>query len=290
MRTVPTEIARPSYADTGEPRPLGESDVKTAAVIERIRHACDIASEILEVVAAEIKPGVTTEYIDEVNHQAHIERGAYPSPLNYHGYPKSICTSVNDVICHGIPDSRVLREGDIVNLDVTAFVDGVHGDTNATFPVGQIHPRLADLIESTHEALLAGIAAARPGAALNAIGRAIEQVANPKSLGVVRAFVGHGIGETFHTGLAVPHYYDPRANLVIEENMVFTIEPMISLGSPRHRLWGDDWTAVTEDGSPTAQFEHTVLITPDGAVALTRHPGRAKAIGSAPRSSVSTKA
>jgi methionyl aminopeptidase len=206
-------------------------------------------------------------------HGLYVERDAYPSPLNYHGYPKSVCTSVNEVICHGIPDSRELNDGDIVNLDVTAYIGGVHGDTNATFFVGDVDTESRDLVRVTEECMWHGIEAVRPGRPISDIGRAIEQHAKQHRYGVVRAFIGHGIGEQFHTDIQVFHYYEPRASIVMRPGMTFTIEPMITLGSWQHRMWDDGWTAVTSDGRRTAQYEHTILVTDDGFDVLTGGDG-----------------
>src|SRR5690606_8521501 len=215
-----------------------------------------------------VAPGVTTDELDALCHEEIIKRGGYPSPLNYGGFPKSLCTSVNEVICHGIPDDRPLRDGDIVNLDVTIYLDGVHGDTNATFPVGQIDEASARLIEVTRACLERGIAAVKPGRPVRAIGRAIQEHAEAHGYGVVRAFVGHGIAEEFHTDLQIPHYDDPRATTILEPGMTFTIEPMITMGAWQHEIWPDGWTAVTVDRKRTAQFEHTLLVTDDGAEIL----------------------
>jgi len=273
MRTVPPEIPRPDYADTGEVVRRPEARVKDADTIERMRRAGHAAAEVLAIGAAMIAPGVTTDEIDAVVHQAYIDRGGYPSTLNYRGYPKSLCTSVNEVICHGIPDDRALVEGDIVNLDVTIWLDGVHGDTNATFPVGRIDAMSQRLIDVTRECLERGITAVRPGRPFSDIGREIEAHAVANDYDVVRAFVGHGIGEQFHTDLQIPHYFEPRLTTIMEPGMVFTIEPMISMGTGMHRIWPDDWTAVTADGSRTAQFEHTVVVTDDGVEILTTTAG-----------------
>ena len=269
MRTVPADIPRPDYAETGQPVRWPEPRVKSTDVIERMRTACRAAAEVLDIGGAVVAPGVTTDEIDAVVHQAYIDRGGFPSTLNYRGYPKSLCTSVNEVICHGIPDDRALRDGDIVNLDVTIFLDGVHGDTNATYFVGGVDDASRRLVDVTRECLDQGIAAVVPGQPFSDIGRAIETHATTHGYEVVRAFVGHGIGEQFHTDLQIPHYYEPRLTTVMEPGMVFTIEPMISIGTGLHRIWDDDWTAVTADGSRTAQFEHTVLVTDEGVEVLT---------------------
>ena len=271
MRTVPPHIGRPPYADTGEPpaRTAGRG-VQTPDVIARMRTAGRIAAEVLQLVGGHVRPGITTEELDVIAHDACIERGAYPSPLNYHGYPKSICTSVNEVICHGIPDDRSLQDGDIVNVDVTAYVGGVHGDTNATFEVGpNVDAESKRLIRVTRECLERAIATVRPGAPFNAIGRAIQEHAEGNGFGVVRAFIGHGIGEQFHTDLQILHYFEPRLTRPMEEGMTFTIEPMITMGDHRHRMWDDGWTAVTYDHRRTAQFEHTLVVTADGCDVLT---------------------
>jgi methionyl aminopeptidase len=269
-RAVPPEISRPPYAETGVPVRRSESHVRTPEVIERMRRAGRAAAEILETVGAAVAPGVTTDELDALCHEECIRRGGYPSPLNYGAFPKSLCTSVNEVICHGIPDDRALVDGDIVNLDVTIFLDGVHGDTNATFPVGTIDQASADLVRVTRECLDLGIATVRPGRQIREIGRAIQGHAEGHGYGVVRAFVGHGIAEQFHTDLQIPHYDDPRATTVIEPGMTFTIEPMITMGAHQHEVWPDNWTAVTVDRRRTAQFEHTLLVTDDGADVLTR--------------------
>jgi methionyl aminopeptidase len=240
-----------------------------------MRIAGATAAEVLALAGKFVKPGITTDAIDEYVHQLCIDRGAYPSPLNYSGYPKSVCTSVNEVICHGIPDSRVLEEGDIINLDVTCYINGVHGDTNATFAVGVIDLVDRHLIDVTEECMWRGIEAVVPGRPLSDIGRAIENRAKQDKLGVVRAFIGHGIGEQFHTDLQILHYYEPRNNTIMRPGMTFTIEPMITLGTWQHRMWDDEWTAVTADGKRTAQFEHTVLVTDDGVEVLTGGPNAA---------------
>ncbi|HEX4530634.1 MAG TPA: type I methionyl aminopeptidase [Acidimicrobiia bacterium] len=269
-RAVPPEILRPDYVETGTPVRSTESAVKSPDVIARLRAAGKIARDVLAETGAAVAVGVTTDELDRVAHDAHVARGVYPSPLRYRGFPKSVCTSVNEVICHGIPDDRALVEGDIVNLDITVYVDGVHGDTNATFCVGRVDPESRRLVKVTEECLERGIEAVRPGAVLSDIGRAIETHAHDAGFFVVRAFVGHGIGEVFHGPPQVPHYYERAASTVLEPGMVFTIEPMITMGSVQPVIWPDGWTAATSDGSRTAQFEHTVLVTDTGVEVLTR--------------------
>ena len=268
-RTVPASIARPEYVGKPRPAPYTGPEVKDAATIEAIRAASRLAAQALAEVGAAIAPGVTTDELDRVGHEFLCDHGAYPSTLGYRGFPKALCSSLNEVICHGIPDDTVLRDGDICNIDITAFIGGVHGDTNATFLVGEVaeEPRL--LVERTREATLRGIRAVRPGRPINVIGRVIESYAKRFGYGVVRDFTGHGIGTSFHTGLIIPHYDDPSADTVMLPGMTFTIEPMLTLGSYDYRMWSDGWTAVTADGSWTAQFEHTLLVTEDGAEILT---------------------
>jgi len=268
-RTVPDGIARPDYSVTGRPGPRSRSLVKAPEAVERMRAACRAARHVLDLIGRHVAPGVTTDELDAIAHDEYIRLGGYPSTLNYQGYPKSICTSVNEVICHGIPDDRPLQDGDIVNLDVTIYLDGMHGDCSATFPVGTIDEASKRLMAVTHECLLLGVEAVRPGVRVNEIGRAIERHAIAHDMGVVRAFTGHGIGETFHMDPQVPHFYDPRADDELLPGMTFTIEPMITLGTWRHIVLEDDWTAVTADGRRTAQYEHTVLVTEDGVEILT---------------------
>jgi methionyl aminopeptidase len=270
MLTVPDGIVPTDYYLTGEPVRRDEPMVKSPEIIDRMRLACRIAAEVLEVTGAAVSPGVTTDDLDRVAHQAYLDRGAYPSTLNYHHYPKSICTSVNEVICHGIPDDRPLVEGDIVNIDVTAYIGGVHGDCNATFYVGDVDPDSRRLVEVTRECRDLGIAAVKPGRPLSDVGRAIQVHAEKHGYGVVRTFVGHGIGEQFHLPPNVPHYFTESASAItVKPGMTFTIEPMITVGSWRERMWDNGWTAVTTDGGRTAQFEHTLVVTDDGAEVLT---------------------
>jgi methionyl aminopeptidase len=270
-RSVPPEIPRPSYAVTGRPRSAPRlADPRLR--LEKIRRACRAAAEVLLEGARALRPGVTTDAIDGVVHAAYIARGGYPSTLNYHGFPKSLCTSVNEVILHGIPDSRPLQDGDIVNLDVTIYLDGMHGDCSATYGVGKIDEASQRLLRVTRECLELGVSAVRPGRPISDIGKAIEKHAAAHRYGVVRAFCGHGIGEDFHMEPQVLHYYEPRARTPMEEGMVFTIEPMLTAGRPEHVVWPDGWTASTVDGERAAQFEHTILVTRDGAEILTVVP------------------
>lgn len=272
-RPVPAEIPRPDYADSGRPKAGRQQPlIKDAETIERMRVACQAARRVLNKTLAAVRPGITTDELDAIAHQAYINEGGYPSTLNYHGYPKSICTSVNEVICHGIPDSRPLNEGDIVNVDVTIYLNGVHGDCSETVGVGSIDSESQQLIDTTRACLMAGIASVRPGSRICDIGRAIEEVAAIPGYGVVRAFVGHGIGEVFHMDPQVPHYYDRNASMLVQPGMTFTIEPMINLGTWRHNSWPDNWTAVTADLRRSAQFEHTLLVREDGVEILTLSP------------------
>jgi methionyl aminopeptidase len=245
-------------------------EIMTPGMLARMREACQLAADTLLAVGPHIKAGITTDDINTFVHDYTIEHGARPSPLNYKGFPKSVCTSVNEVICHGIPDSRALQDGDIVNLDVTTYVGGVHGDTNATFFVGNVDPASQQLVRVTEECMWHGIEAVRPGRPVSDIGKAIETHAKKHRYGIVRAFIGHGIGEQFHTDVQVLHYYDERANIVMRPGMTFTIEPMITMGAWQHKMvFDDNWTAITSDGRRTAQYEHTILVTDDGFDVLT---------------------
>jgi methionyl aminopeptidase len=269
-RFVPAEIMRPEYVGKTAPAANTKGDVRTAAEIEKIRESGRIAAQAIELVGSHAKPGVTTDELDRIGHEFLIANNAYPSTLGYRSYPKSLCSSVNEVICHGIPDNTVLEEGDIVNIDITAFKNGFHGDSNQTFRVGQVSKEVDELVERTHEAMMRGINAALAGREINIIGRAIETFAKRFNYGVVRDFTGHGIGESFHSGLVIPHYDSaPAFSQEIKLGMVFTVEPMLTLGSADWDMWPDNWTVLTRDRSITAQFEHTIAITEDGPDILT---------------------
>ncbi|WP_082564117.1 MULTISPECIES: type I methionyl aminopeptidase [unclassified Nocardioides] len=268
-RPVPASIPRPEYVDRPSPSPFTGEEVKDAETIEKMRVAGKLAAQARELVGAAVAPGVTTDELDRIGHEFLCDHGAYPSTLGYRGFPKSLCSSVNEVICHGIPDSTVVQDGDIVNIDITAFLDGVHGDTNATFFAGEPDEETRLLVERTKTALDRGIKAVKPGRRINIIGRVIEAYANRFGYGVVREFTGHGIGTHFHSGLVVPHYDDPNYDDEIRVGMTFTIEPMLNLGTHEWDMWEDDWTVVTKDLRRSAQFEHTLLVTADGAEVLT---------------------
>ena len=269
-RTVPAHIPRPEYVGRAEPRDDSHGDVYTPSEVALIRESGRIAAGAVEAVAAAIRPGITTDELDAIAHEYVIARDAYPSTLRYRGFPKSCCTSLNEVVCHGIPDDTALVEGDILNIDITAYKNGMHGDLNATFPVGQVSQDAADLIERTREALDRGIKAVAPGRPINAIGRAIESYAKRFGYGVVRDYTGHGVGASFHSGLIVPHYdAAPGFDALMEPGMVFTIEPMLTLGTIQWDEWDDGWTVTTRDKGLTAQFEHTLVVTERGAELLT---------------------
>lgn len=284
-REVKESIARPDYADTGFPKSEVEEQrshirVLDAETIEKMRAVSKLAREITDIGGRAVKPGITTEEIDRIIHEACVERGCYPSPLNYYNFPRSCCTSVNEVICHGIPDKRPLEDGDIINLDITVYKDGVHSDMNHTYYVGdkaRANPDAIRLIEGTRQALDAAIALVKPGALFRSFGDEIEKVAKKFGLSVVRSYTGHGIHELFHAAPSIPHYANNKAAGICKPGMCFTIEPMLNLGTYRDKSWPDNWTAVTADGKWSAQFEHTLLVTEDGCEVLTaknkRSPG-----------------
>ncbi len=270
---MPGRISRPSYADTGIPPGRLGAIVHPPERIEAMREACKIARDVLDTVLEAVREGITTDELDYIAHERTITLGAYPSPLNYGGYPKSLCTSVNDVVCHGIPGDRVLMGGDIINCDVTAYYGGVHGDCSETVYVGVPDAAARRLVETTWLCLQAGIAAVQPGYPVRMIGQAIAPIAHRAGYGVVEAFAGHGIATHFHMDPTVPHYDDPAATTVMRPGMLFTIEPMLNEGGPGCSVLEDGWTAVTLDGGRSAQFEHTILVTEDGAEALTAGDG-----------------
>src|SRR6478609_9971496 len=269
IRTVPASIPRPEYVGRDRPAPSTDPWVQSAEIIEKMRLASRIAARAMAEGSKAVAPGVTTDEIDRVVHEYICDHGAYPSTLGYKHFPKSCCTSLNEVICHGIPDSTVIEDGDIVNIDVTAYIHGVHGDTNATYFAGNVSEENRLLVERTEEALRRAIKAVAPGRQLNVIGRVIESYAKRFGYGVVRDYTGHGIGRTFHSGLVILHYDDPSVQTVMEPGMTFTIEPMITGGGITWDIWDDDWTVTTKDKSWTAQFEHTLVVTDTGVEILT---------------------
>ena len=271
-RPVPKSIERPEYVGRPTAREGSEAWVQTPDVIEKMRVAGRIAAGALAEAGRAVAPGVTTDELDRIAHDYMVDHGAYPSTLGYKGYPKSCCTSLNEVICHGIPDSTVIADGDIVNIDVTAYIHGVHGDTNATFLAGDVSEEHRLLVERTKEATMRAINSVKPGRALSIVGRVIESYASRFGYSVVRDFTGHGIATTFHNGLVVLHYDEPSVDTPLEPGMTFTIEPMINLGSLEYQIWADGWTVATLDRRWTAQFEHTILVTEDGAEILTPAP------------------
>ena len=270
IRTVPAHIERPEYVWKDEVQEnVGEPWIQSAEVIEKMRDTSRIAAEALREAGAAVAPGITTDELDRIAHEYMLDHGAYPSTLGYRQYPKSTCISLNEIICHGIPDSTVVEEGDIVNIDVTAFKNGVHGDTNATFIAGEASEEHALLVERTEQAMWRGIKAVKPGREINVIGRVIESYAKRFGYNVVRDFTGHGVGPTFHNGLVILHHDNQRDHTILEPGMTLTIEPMINLGTLEYDMWDDDWTVQTKDKKWSAQFEHTLVVTDDGCEVLT---------------------
>eukprot|EP01120_Amphizonella_sp_Union-15-10_P007563 TRINITY_DN2561_c0_g1_i1.p1 TRINITY_DN2561_c0_g1~~TRINITY_DN2561_c0_g1_i1.p1 ORF type:complete len:367 (-),score=51.82 TRINITY_DN2561_c0_g1_i1:72-1172(-) len=276
-RTIPPNILKPDYADDPEGIPHSELAARTSPIIvyneaeiSKIRKACKIGAEVLDIAGRMAKPGVKTDEIDRVVHEAIIERGAYPSPLNYRGFPKSCCTSVNEVICHGIPDSRELKDGDICNVDISVFFEGFHGDLNETWLIGNVDEKSQKLVQTTYECLELAIKEVKPNALYRNIGNIIAKHAENNRLSVVRTYCGHGTGRLFHTSPSVPHYRNNKAVGVMKPGHVFTIEPMINEGNWKDVLWPDGWTSTTKDGKRSAQFEHTLLVTPTGCEVLTK--------------------
>lgn len=267
--SVPASVERPGYVDVMGPEHYDGPEVQSAEVIEKMRLASKIAANAKLAAADAVAPGVTTDQLDRIAHEYMCDHGAYPATLGYRGFPKSCCTSVNEVICHGIPDARPLEDGDLVKIDVTAYIDGVHGDNCGTYFCGDVSEEARLLTERTEEAMMRGIKAAKPGRQVNVIGRVIEAYAKRFGYGVVKEYTGHGCHQAFHSGLIIPHYDDPRFDDVIQPGMCFTVEPMLCLGSAESHVWDDDWTVVTNDGSWCAQFEHTIVIHDDGPEILT---------------------
>jgi methionyl aminopeptidase len=268
--SVPSNIVKPEYVGKKAPAEWTGGHVKTAEQIEKIRSAGKLAAQAIELAGSSIQVGMSTNQLDVIVHDFLISNGAYPSTLGYRGFPKSCCTSVNEIICHGIPDDLEIQDGDIVNIDVTAYLDGFHGDSNQTFKVGHVSEEVSLLVDRTKESLERAIASVMPGRPINVIGRTIESYAKRFGYGVVRDFTGHGIGEAFHSGLVIPHYdAAPLYSNTMEVGMVFTIEPMLTLGTHKWDMWPDGWTVATKDKSITAQFEHTLVVTESGAQILT---------------------
>lgn len=268
-RAVPSRISRPEYVGKPGPAPYEGSLIQSPDVIERIRAAGKIASQAMHTAAAAIAPGVTTDELDAIAHEYMLDHGAYPSALGYRGFPKSICTSVNEVICHGIPDTRPLEDGDLVKIDVTAFKDGVHGDNCATFFCGDVSQEARLLTERTKEALDRAIKVVQPGRPTSVIGRVIEKYAKRFGYGVVKEYTGHGVNTTFHAPPTILHYDTDWLSTEMQVGMTFTIEPMLALGGASSSVWDDGWTVLTNDRSWVAQFEHSLVVTPNGADILT---------------------
>ena len=248
--------------------------IKTAPEIEQMRQACRLAADVLEMIEPHVVPGVSTEELDRLCHDYIVEvQQAIPAPLNYHGFPKSICTSVNHVVCHGIPDERkMLADGDILNIDITVILDGWHGDTSRMFTVGEVGVRAKKLIDVTYEAMMRGIKAVKPGATLGDIGHAIQAYVEGNRFAVVEDFCGHGLGTVFHDAPSVLHYGRPGEDLELREGMFFTIEPMVNAGRKETKILADGWTAVTPDKSLSAQFEHSIGVTAEGCEIFTLSP------------------
>lgn len=277
-RTIPKHIKLPDYAKDGKPISeikndrLGKIPTLNEKEIEKIRKVGKISREILDIVASHVKPGITTDELDAILHKECIKRNCYPSPLNYYNFPKSFCTSINEIVCHGIPDQTALKDGDIINLDVSIYYLGFHSDLNETYYVGdkaKANPDLVRLVETTREALDLAIAAVKPGLAFRDIGNIIESHATKNNVSVVKTYCGHGTNTLFHCQPNIPHYAKNKAIGIAKPGMVFTIEPMLNLGTYKDITWPDNWTSSTQDGKPSAQFEHMMLVTEDGCEVLT---------------------
>ena len=266
MQTTYVEAASAPLVNNGQVKLHGPED------FEGMRKAGKLAAEALDLLVPLVQPGVTTEELDRVALTFARDNHATPAPLYYRGFPKSICTSINHVVCHGIPGPRALKEGEIVNIDITLIVDGWHGDSSRMYPIGTINRRAERLIEITYECLMRGLAAIRPGAHTGDIGHAIQSYAESERCSVVRDFCGHGLGRLFHDMPNILHYGRPGEGIELRQGMFFTVEPMINLGRPQVKVLSDGWTAVTRDRSLSAQFEHTIGITPDGCEIFTLSP------------------
>lgn len=247
--------------------------IKSSREIELMRETCRLAAKTLNFIEDKLEIGMTTDDVNELCHNFIVEHDAYPSPLNYHGFPKSVCTSLNEVICHGIPSKKdKLKDGDILNIDVTTYYKKFHGDTNRTFYIGEVNPEIKKLVQVTYECMMAGISVCRPGARMGDIGAIIQQMAHDNGYSVVHEYCGHGIGREFHEEPQVLHYGTKGAGAEMKPGMTFTIEPMINLGQRYCKVLKDNWTVITKDKKPSAQFEHTILITEDGNEILTLDP------------------
>ncbi|XP_045815255.1 methionine aminopeptidase 1D, chloroplastic/mitochondrial [Trifolium pratense] len=269
-RKVPKDITKPPYVKSMVPPGIASGpEVHDKKGIECMRASGRLAAQVLQYAGTLVKPGITTDEIDEAVHQMIIDNGAYPSPLGYGGFPKSVCTSVNECICHGIPDSRSLEDGDIINIDVTVYLNGYHGDTSTTFFCGDVNDEAKKLVQVTKESLDKAISVCGPGVEFKKIGKTIHDHADKYGYGVVQQFVGHGVGRVFHADPVILHFRNNEDGRMML-NQTFTIEPMLTIGSINPVMWKDNWTVVTEDGSLSAQFEHTILITPDGAEIMTQ--------------------
>jgi methionyl aminopeptidase len=263
-----------SYLDAAlaPPKNTGQIRLYSREAFDGMMKAGQLTARCLDELASFVQPGVTTNAIDRLVFEYGSDHGALPATLNYRGYTKSSCTSINHVVCHGIPDDKPLREGDIVNIDVTFVLDGWHGDSSRMYPVGKVSRAAERLMEVTYECLMRGIAAVRPGAKTGAIGAAIQAFAEKERCSVVRDFCGHGIGQLFHDAPNILHYGSPSEGVEMREGMIFTIEPMINLGRPHVKVLADGWTAVTRDRSLSAQYEHTIGVTSTGCEIFTTSP------------------
>lgn len=268
--SVPEEILRPPYVGSSMPALAREHQIHDSEGIARMKAACELAARVLDYAGTLVKPSVSTNEIDIAVHQMIIDAGAYPSPLGYGGFPKSVCTSVNECMCHGIPDSRQLQDGDIINIDVTVYLNGYHGDTSKTFLCGNVNEITRRLVKVTEECLEKAIAVCKDGSSFKSIGKQISEHAESYGYGVVDRFVGHGVGTVFHSEPVIYHYCNDKPGRMVEGE-TFTIEPILTLGSIDCIEWPDNWTTLTDDGSPAAQFEHTILITKTGAEILTKY-------------------